>query len=83
MAADSKLTALMAASATGYGVVIDDILNIRTVTDTPNGAALNGLYVGGFQIMSNCGDPDCDCKVRLIAKLMPTAKVVAVKVEVI
>lgn len=72
---------LLATSATGWGVVIDGVLNIRTVTETANAAAINALCIGGFRILSNCGDPDCDCMVKALEQLMPSARVVPVKVE--
>lgn len=72
----------LATTATGYGAVIDGILNIRTVTDSPNAAALNALYVRGFSVMFACGDTDCDCAVKALARAIPTARIVAVKIEV-
>lgn len=77
-----SLTIRLATSATGYGAVIDGVLNIRTVTDTMNAAALNALYVCGFQVLTGCGDADCDCMVKAAAKLIPHAKIVPVKIEV-
>lgn len=78
----TALTQLLATSATGYGAVIDGVLNIRTVTDTPNAAALNALYVCGIQIVSTCNDTDCDCMLKVAAHLRPDIKIVPVKIEV-
>ena len=75
-------TARLATSATGYGAVIDGVLNIRTVTETPNAAALNALFLAGYRVLSNCTDTDCDCKVRLLAKVRPDIRIVSVAVEV-
>ena len=73
----------MAMSATGYGVVIDGILNIRTVTESANMAAYNTLHLSGFHVFSRCSGMDCDYKVKAMTLFMPTAKLVAVRVEVI
>lgn len=80
MAADLK--ELMATSATGYGAVIDGILNVRTVTDTANAAAFNALYLAGIGVLSNCTDRDCTCKVDLLARVRPDIKIVPVSVRV-
>ncbi len=76
------LTQRLATSATGYGAVIDGILDIRTVTDGPNGAALNALFVKGVNVVSNCIDRDCTCMVELLGRLHPDVKIVAVAVQV-
>lgn len=78
----STLTERMSKTATGWAAVIDGVLNIRTVSHTANAAAVNALYVGGFRILSNCTDSDCDCMVRALSSLMPKAKLVRVSVEV-
>lgn len=75
-------TARLAASATGYGAVIDGVLNIRTVTESANMAAFNALYLAGYRILSNCADPDCDCKLRLLSQYRPDTRIVHVSVEV-
>lgn len=79
----SSLTDRLATSATGYGAVIDGVLNIRTVTDTRNAAALNALFVAGFRIASICQDRDCDCMVKALGALRPDIRILPVKVEVI
>lgn len=71
----------LATTATGYGAVIDGVLDIRTVADTPSGAAMCALMAKGRRVISNCADPDCDCKVRLLADLYPEIKIVPVSVE--
>jgi hypothetical protein len=78
----ATLSHLLATSATGYGAVIDGILDIRTVTEAPNGAALNALYVKGFRITSSCQDQDCNCMVKILARLAPDVRLVAVSVQV-
>jgi hypothetical protein len=72
----------LATTATGWGAVIDGVLNIRTVSDTVNAAALNALFVGGYRILSTCADTDCDCMVQVLGRLMPQVRLVRVKVEV-
>jgi len=44
---DATLTAAMARSATGYAAVIDDILDIRTVTDNAETTLHLGLHTIG------------------------------------
>lgn len=78
----ATITQRLATSATGYGAVIDGILDIRTVTEARNGAALNALYVKGFRIASNCTDRDCDCMVGVLSRLCPDVQLVPVAVEV-
>ena len=79
----TPLTHLLAISATGYGAVIDGVLNIRTVTDSPNAAALNALHFLGFRMVSNCADRDCDCMVTALARLAPDVRIVPVSVQTI
>jgi len=81
MMADT-LSQRLATSATGYSAVIDGILDIRTVTETPNAAALNALFAKGFRVASNCNDRDCDCMVKALARILPDVKIVAVSVQV-
>jgi len=76
------LTAALASTATGYGAVIDGVLNIRTVTETPNMAAVNAAYLKGFHIIATCTDPSCNCIVRALAERCPDVKIVPVLVEV-
>lgn len=79
---DIGLAARLATTATGYGAVIDGVLNIRTVTETANLAAFNALIVCGYGVRTSCLDPDCDCKVRLLAQVLPAVQIVPVAVEV-
>jgi hypothetical protein len=79
-----KLTASMATSASGYAAVIDGLLNVKTTSETANGAAFNALHLLGHgwrAVFSGCSDIDCDCKVRLLAELCQDVKIVPVKVE--
>lgn len=82
----ASLLASMASQTTGYGAIIEGVLNVRTVTEHPNGAALNALHIMGFQVVPGCREPDCDCLVRLMAELAQlkgfTARIVAVNVQV-
>lgn len=78
----SDLAQRLASSATGYAVVKDGVLDVRTVTDTPGDSARVGFSLNGYVIHTNCTDPDCDCSVRIMPEVMPSAKVVRVKVEV-
>lgn len=78
----NPLAARLATTATGYGAVIDGILNIRTVTDGRNMAALNALVLSGHRVLSICHDPDCDCMVKALARIEPSVKIVPVNVQV-
>lgn len=78
----SALTEGMSRSAQGYAAVIDGILNVRTVTDTRNAAALNALFITGYRVIPTCQDPDCDFVVRLLAQMRPDIKIVPVSLEV-
>jgi hypothetical protein len=74
----------MASSATGWAAVIDGVLNIRTVGETANMAAVNALFLSGFRVFSNCADPDCDCMVKALGRFMPgRVELLRVKVEAI
>ena len=82
---DAKLANLMSSSATGFAVVIDGILNIDTVSESPNIAAFIALPRSGHGLVAmiaGCQDTDCDCRVKLMGQLMPTAKVVSVAIQV-
>lgn len=78
----TPLTHLLATSATGYGAILDGVLNICTVTDSANAAALNALHFRGFRIISNCRDRDCTCMLTNLARLAPDVQIVAVSVMV-
>jgi UDP-N-acetylglucosamine enolpyruvyl transferase len=75
------LTLRLATTATGYGAVINGVLDVRTVADTPNSAAMCAIMAQGRRVLSNCADPDCDCKLRLLADMFPEVKIVPVSVE--
>lgn len=81
---DAKLkdTLRLDKTATGYAVVKDGLLDLRTVCETRNYAAANGIARYGTRILGLCRDPDCDCYVKAMKKLMPDARVVRVRVEV-
>lgn len=78
----ADLAASLATSAMGYGAVIDGVLNIRTVSDSKNGAALNAIYVLGYRLASACVNPDCTCMVQALAQIAPGARIVPVTVGV-
>jgi len=78
----SALTARLATTASGWAAVIDGVLNIRTVTDSANAAAINALYLSGINVISNCRDSDCDCMVNVLTKMKPEIKLVPVTLEV-
>ena len=65
------LTERLATSATGWAAVVDGVLNVRTVTETRNMAALNAIAVSGFRVVAVCQDPECDCMVKLMDKVLP------------
>lgn len=76
------LSARLATSAHGWGVVIGGVLNVQTVTDTRKGAALNALVLSGVRMVGGCVDPDCGCTERVLAVALPGARLVPVVVEV-
>lgn len=78
----SALSARLATSASGWGAVIDGVLNIRSVTETANMAALNAFALLGFAV-GGCAEPDCDCWLRALSKLRPDVRIVPVAVEVV
>lgn len=79
----SSISKMLASSATGYAVQIDGVLDIRTVTDSRQGAAKNALYLmSGGAIHVMCADPDCDCAVRFMGDQFPSARVVPVSLQV-
>lgn len=78
----ASLTAKLAESATGYGAIINGVLDPRTVTAYRNGAALNAMYVLGTNIISSCQDPACECMVELLKRLGLPAEIVPVRIEV-
>jgi len=75
-----EFTESMAESATGFAVVIDGILDINTIGETASVAASFAMAQRGFMILSNCNDITCDCKIGVLAKLIPNAKVIPVVV---
>lgn len=75
------LASRMASSASGWAVVTDGVLNVRTVSDSANSAAAIAVRLAGIRVMSNCNDPDCDCRVRLIRVVLPKAQLVRVSVQ--
>lgn len=62
--------------------MIDGVLNIRTVSDSRNAAAVNAMFVRGIIVQGRCRDTDCDCMVRALARLCPDVRLVAVTVGV-
>ena len=67
-------------TATGFAVVRDGVLDVRTVTDDKRGAMLNGMMAAGYMVQP-CTKPECDCVDRAFAKFLPDAKLVEVMVS--
>lgn len=78
----NAITQRLATTATGYAAIIGGVLDIRTVTDGRNAAALNALFANGTRVESNCTDRDCTCLVELLGRLHPDVQIVAVAVQV-
>lgn len=76
-----NLKASLLTSAMGYAAVIDGVLNIRTVSESENAAALNAIYVLGYRLATTCVNHDCNCMVQALAQIAPGARIVPVKVE--
>ncbi len=77
------IKAKLATSAEGWGAVIDGVLNVRTVSHTKSAAATNALYLHGF--VAPCAKPEseeCDCQIKVLARLCPTVRLVAVSITV-
>lgn len=68
-------------SGHSHAAVIDDILDVRTINDTRNGAADNAFWVSGLAAVSTCRNPDSECMVRLLAIARPAIRLVPVVVE--
>jgi hypothetical protein len=78
----AQIKAALSAKAQGYGAIINGVLNIRTVSDSRNAAAVNAAHVCGYLVVANCDDPGCDCLVRLLQSARPDIAIVPVGVEV-
>jgi len=76
----STLKAGLSTCGTGFAAVIDGVLNVRTVSETANGAAAYALCATGIRLVSNCWDPDCSCKLETLAKVRPDVRIVPVSV---
>lgn len=74
----ADLAASLATSAMGYAAVIDGVLNIRTVSESENAAALNAIYALGYRLSTTCVNPDCNCMVQALAQIAPGARIVPV-----
>ncbi len=77
-----SLADLLATSATGWAAVINGTMDVRTISDGKNTTALNAMRACGFDVMTTCADPDCDCMVTVLAQHRPNVKLVRVRVEV-
>lgn len=83
-AALDKLKSSFATSATGWGAVIDGMLDIRTIAEEKKLAAYNALIAKTNTIfVPTCRDPDCDCLIKILAEKFPAVKLVQVRVEAI
>lgn len=78
----AMLSIRLASSASGYAVVRDGLLDLRTVAPHQNAAAALAIVLAGVRLLSTCHDPGCDCRVSLMKRMLPEAKIVAVNVEV-
>ena len=65
----------------GFAVRVDGFVNVDTVASTISQAISRALFVHGI-IAVGCDDPSCDCLPKALAKFIPTAEVVQIKVEV-
>ena len=72
----------LATSATGWAAVINGTMDVRTISDGKNTAAINAMHACGFDVMATCTDPDCDCVATVLAQHRPDVKLVRVRVEV-
>lgn len=79
----SALTERLATSSTGWGAVIDGVLDIRTVSDTARAVAVNAFAVSGVFAITPCDDPACDCLVKALEHMRPNIKIIPVKVEAV
>lgn len=78
----ARIKAGLSSTADGYAAVIDGVLNIRTVADSRNGAAVNAAYLSGYAVLRTCNDPGCDCLARLLQGVRPDIKIVPVTVGI-
>lgn len=69
----------MQRTATGFAVVTDGVLDVRTVADSRRNAALRGLAMRNILAIP-CPDDACDCMVKVAEGF--GLKIVAVTVEV-
>lgn len=72
------LTERMQRSATGFGAVIDGVLDIRTVSDSERVTAMRAMSARGIWCLP-CPDEGCDCMKKAAEAL--GLKIVAVSVE--
>lgn len=71
----------MANEATGWAVVNDGILDVRTVADIKPDAARYALRLAGIEVQCNCDDRECDCPTLALARFRPSDQLVRVRVE--
>lgn len=77
-----QMKAALATKAEGYAAVIDGVLNLATVSDTQNAAAVKAAVMQGIFLAGACNDPACDCMARGFERIRTNTRIVAVKVEV-
>lgn len=65
-----------------YALTINGKLNIQTVATSEQQAAAQCLVLSR-RTNRICLDPDCNCNVDTLAQLVPEAKMVKVKIEVL
>lgn len=83
----SDLSKRLATGGTGYAVVHNGVLDVGSVSDSRKKAALKGVgrFISadaGLLMARACDDENCVCAEKKFAILVPSAKIVSVKVEV-
>lgn len=76
-----KIAASMLTKTLGFAAVLDGVVNIRTVSDTAQGSALNMLFIHNV-VFSPCNDPKCNCTTKALNEVVPGAKIVPVEVVI-
>lgn len=70
------------AKATGFAVVTDGVLDVRTITDNRRDTAKCALMFRGVLLLP-CDKPGCDCIERAMKRHAPQSELVEVKIEVV
>jgi len=79
-----EMAAKMAIGATGFGAIINGILDIHTVSDTRKACAVNAIWIAsGRRLSLACEDPACGCFEGILALQFPGVSIVPVSVQVV